>query len=164
MKIIAAVDYNYGIGKNGGLPWNSPEDLKNFKELTNGGIVIMGRGCYDSLPDKFKPLPNRLNIIMTRSNSSFDGCMTFKYVCDVLDDDYLMSKDNVWIIGGAQIYEVFLPLVDQMILTHMEDSFGCDTFFPQFNESEWTQEKIKDIKGGKIVKYTRNLGYNLNKE
>jgi dihydrofolate reductase len=155
MKIIAAVDHNYGIGKNGDLPWHSPEDLKNFKELTNGGIVIMGRGCYDSLPDKFKPLPNRLNIIMTRGTSSFDGCMTFNYVCDVLNDDYLMSKDDVWIIGGAQIYESFLPFVDSMILTHMEGSFDCDTFFPQFNEDEWEKEKIKDIKGGEIVKYTR---------
>jgi dihydrofolate reductase len=155
MKLIVAIDENGGIGKNGDLPWNLKDDMAFFKEMTNGGIVIMGSGCYDSLPEKFKPLPNRLNIVLSQSNRQFHGCMTFKYPFDILDDDYLMSKENIWVIGGSQIYDIFIDIVDELYVTHVQGSFSCDVWFPKIDDKKWISTPIVSIEGGTIYKYKR---------
>ena len=155
MKLIVAIDENGGIGKGGDLPWNLPEDMQFFKESTNGGIVIMGRGCFESIPEKFRPLPNRLNVVLSRSKDFRPlGCMVYESIFDVLNDDYIVSKGNVWIIGGAQIYESFINIVDELYVTYVNGSFDCDTFFPDF-EGSWKGELVKEIDGGRIFKYTR---------
>lgn len=156
MKMIVAIDEKRGIGKNGELPWHLPEDMQFFKEMTNGGIVIMGRGCYESIPAKFTPLPNRLNVVLTRFNHKrYPGCLVHNSILDVLQDDYLISKDNVWVIGGGQIYDYFINIVEELYVTHVNGDFECDTHFPEIDESKWSSEFIKNINGGKIVKYTR---------
>jgi dihydrofolate reductase len=155
MKLIVAIDENGGIGRDGGLPWNLKEDMAFFKEMTNGGIVIMGSGCYDSLPDKFKPLPNRLNVVISRSDRQFHGCMTFKYPFDILDDDYLMSKENIWVIGGSQIYDIFIDIVDELYVTEVMGSFSCDVWFPKIDDEKWIKYCVKKINGGTIYKYKR---------
>lgn len=156
MKLIVAIDENGGIGKGGDLPWNLKEDMKFFKEMTNGGIVIMGRTCYESLPEKFRPLPNRLNVILTRSNDvQYPGCLVFNSITDVLDNDYIVSKGNVWIIGGAQIYESFINIVDELYVTHVKGTFDCDTFFPKIDNEIWRGKPIASIQDGTIYKYVR---------
>ncbi len=155
MKLIVAIDENGGIGRDGGLPWNLPDDMAFFKEMTNGGIVIMGSGCYDSLPEKFRPLPNRLNVVLSRSDRQFHGCMTFKYPFDILDDDYLMSKENIWVIGGSQIYDIFIDIVDELYVTEVKGSFSCDVWFPKIDDKKWIKYCVKEINGGTIFKYKR---------
>jgi len=156
MKLIVAVDEKGGIGKGGKLPWNLPEDMEFFKEITQGGIVIMGRGCYESIPKKFRPLPNRLNVVLTRfKDAQYPGCLVHNSILDVLEDDYLVSKDDVWVIGGAQIYDSFINIVDEMYITHVNGNFDCDTHFPDIVLSRWKSERVKEIVGGSIYKYTR---------
>jgi dihydrofolate reductase len=155
MKLIVAIDVNGGIGKGGTLPWNLKEDMSFFKEMTSGGIVIMGRSCFESIPKKFRPLPNRLNVVLTRfSKAQYPGCLVYNSIFDVLTDDYLMSKGNIWVIGGAQIYESFINIVDELYVTHVKGNFDCDTFFPSISEN-WIGEPIKEIEGGTIFKYVR---------
>ena len=157
MKLIVAIDEKGGIGKGGTLPWNLPEDMSFFKEMTSGGIVIMGRSCFESIPEKFRPLPNRLNVVLTRFNTAhYPGCLVYNSSFDVLNDDYLMSKGNTWVIGGAQIYESFINIVDELYVTHVNGSFDCDTFFPGIDVNVWKRELIiKHIEGGSIIKYVR---------
>lgn len=155
MKLIVAIDENGGIGRDGGLPWNLPDDMSFFKKMTNGGIVIMGSGCYDSLMEKYKPLPNRLNVVISRSDRQFPGCMTFKSPFDILDDDYLMSKENIWVIGGSRIYDIFIDIVDELYVTHVNGSFNCDVWFPKIDDKKWIATPIVSIEGGTIFKYKR---------
>lgn len=156
MKLIVAVDDKGGIGKGGTLPWNLPEDMAFFKELTQGGIVIMGRGCFESIPEKFRPLPNRLNVVLTRfKDAQYPGCLVHNSILDLLEDDYIVSKSNVWVIGGSQIYDSFINIVDEMYITHVNGNFNCDTRFPSIDLSRWESERVKEIVGGSIYKYTR---------
>lgn len=156
MKLIVAIDEKGGIGKDGTLPWNLKEDMSFFKEMTSGGIVIMGRSCFESIPEKFRPLPNRLNVVLTRfSNSQYPRCLVYNSIFDVLNDDYLMSKGNTWVIGGAQIYDSFINIVDELYVTHVSGNFNCDTHFPGIDVNVWKRELIKHIEGGSIVKYER---------
>jgi dihydrofolate reductase len=155
MKLIVAMDVNGGIGKGGTLPWNLKEDMSFFKEMTSGGIVIMGRSCFESIPEKFRPLPNRLNVVLTRfSNAQYPGCLVYNSIFDVLTDDYLMSKGNIWVIGGAQIYDIFIDIVDELYVTHVNGNFECDVWLPSISEN-WIGEPIKEIEGGTIFKYVR---------
>jgi dihydrofolate reductase len=80
--------------------------------------------------------------------------MTFKYPFDILDDDYLMSKENIWVIGGSQIYDIFIDIVDELYVTHVNGKFECDVWFPSISE-KWIGEPIKEIEGGTIYKYKR---------
>jgi dihydrofolate reductase len=156
MKLIVAIDEKGGIGKDGILPWNLKEDMSFFKEMTSGGIVIMGRSCFESIPEKFRPLPNRLNVVLTRfNNTQYPGCLVYNSIYDVLNDDYLMSKGNTWVIGGAQIYESFINIVDELYVTHVKGSFDCDTFFPKIDSGIWIASPIVEIEGGTIYKYKR---------
>lgn len=155
MKLIVSMDEKGGIGRDGNLPWKLKDDMAFFKEKTNGGIVIMGSCCFDSLPEKFKPLPNRLNVVISRSDRQFHGCMTFKYPFDILNDDYLMSKENIWVIGGAQIYDIFIDIVDELYVTHVNGSFNCDVWFPKIDDEKWIATPIVEIEGGTIFKYKR---------
>ena len=120
-KIIVAVDEKGGIGKDNKIPWNYPEDLQYFSEITKGNgknSVIMGRKTWDSLPKKYKPLPHRNNIVLSKVGYS-------KKNCDTEIDFY----DENWVIGGSQIYNLFLPEVSHIYLTKIPGDYNCDTFF-----------------------------------
>jgi len=115
---IFAVDTSGLIGLGGKLPWRLPKDLEMFKEKTSDHTVIMGRKTWDSLPDKFKPLPNRKNIVMTRDRGwSAQGCETMAGEVEVFD--YLKSHpdEEVFIIGGAEIYNLFAGMYDRVFVT-----------------------------------------------
>lgn len=144
ISAIVAVDENWGIGYNGDLLEHIPDDLKYFKELTTGNIVVMGRKTWDSLPKK--PLPDRLNIVLSRYYSTpaceHTLCMTLDSLNYVINNDDRFSKD-IFIIGGGQIYKELLPLCDRIYVTKIFKSHdNVDTYFLNLDEpEEWNTWK-----------------------
>ncbi len=141
VALIVAMDSERGIGKNNDLMWNLPADMKFFKESTSGQIVVMGRKNYDSIPERFRPLPNRENVVLTR-NTEFtaEGCLVFHSLETCLDHYKNETERTVFIIGGGEIYRQALALncVDELFITHVAKTYGADTFFPEFDESNWS--------------------------
>lgn len=139
------MDLQRGIGKNNDLMWHLPADMKFFKETTQGHIVVMGRKNYDSIPEKYRPLPNRLNVVLTR-NVTFtaENCLVFHSLGDALSHFTAENERIVYIIGGGQIYSEALQadVVDEMYITHVNYVFGADTFFPEFDPKNWTIETL----------------------
>lgn len=129
-SIIVAIDEKGGIGKNNTLPWHLPADLKHFKELTTGGTVIMGRNTWESIPEKFRPLPNRLNIVLT-GNLNYQVPEGVK-LASSLDGALAISADNTFVIGGAKVFEeaIHHKNCDVLEITQIYADFHCDTFFP----------------------------------
>ncbi|MEK9166982.1 MAG: dihydrofolate reductase [Patescibacteria group bacterium] len=160
-SIIVAIDEKGGIGKNNTLPWHLPADLKHFKELTTGGTVIMGRNTWESIPDKFRPLPNRLNIVLTGNLNYFvpEGVK----LASSLDGALAVSEGSTFIIGGAKVFEEAIRHEDcsDLFITKIESTFDCDTFFPFLpldfqivHEGETLEDN--EIKF-KFLKYSREL-------
>jgi len=132
IRAILACDDDWGIGKDGGLPWpNNPADLKWFKENTTGGVVAMGKATWDSLPNK--PLPNRNNIVVTSDESDYNGG-GYHYVKFDTAKVELVNMDklqDVWIIGGAKLVEGMLNIIDEIWLSRIQGTYNCDTFLPR---------------------------------
>lgn len=127
LKAIFACDDNWGIGKNGNLPWpHNSEDLKWFKQMTNDHTVIMGRKTWDSLPQK--PLPNRTNIVV--SGKKVNGVITLSHseFIKYLEDS---SHKELWLIGGSQLLDSCIHLIDELWLSRINGTFDCDTFLPR---------------------------------
>ena len=140
ISMIAALSKNRVIGKDNTLPWTLPDDSKYFMQTTKGHYVILGRRNYDSLPEKYKPLPNRTNIVITRQkNLSAPGCI----VVDSLDKSLTISRDagerEAFIIGGSKIYALGLPLADLLYLTEIDAVVDGDTHFPDFDRKQWSE-------------------------
>lgn len=133
INIIVAMDKNGGIGKDNKLLAHIPEDLKHFKEVTSGHTVVMGYNTWLSLPKK--PLPNRRNIVLTTKDIELDGAEVVHSIDEL--KDWIDFDDEVFIIGGAKVYEQFLPYTDRMYVTHIMDEFEADTFFPRDDEDCW---------------------------
>lgn len=128
--MIAAMDENQGIGINNQLPWHLPSDYKHFVDTTSGGTVIMGRKTWESLPEKYRPLPNRLNIVLSsKDNYELPEGVVLAHS---LEEALELSRDHVFIIGGAKLYTQAIQHKDcqTLILTEVYDSFDCDAFFP----------------------------------
>ena len=154
VSLITAMDDNRTIGFNNTLPWHIPEDLKHFKETTKGCTVIMGRKTYDSL-GIYKPLPNRINVVISRTQTK-DNKNPFVLFNDSLEQAIEDHKDEeVFIIGGAEIYKQALPLVDSMYITHVEGKHDGDTFFPEFDKSEWNIKSVGFGEGCEFLLYER---------
>ena len=149
---IAAIGKNRELGKDNQLLWSIPDDLKRFKELTEGHAVIMGRKTWESLPEKFRPLPNRDNIVVTR-NAEFvaEGAKTAASIDEAIGMASLLSAD-VYIMGGAQIYEQSLPHVDSLRLTLVNDSKEADSFFPEY-EDQFKKTLVHDEREFNGLKY-----------
>ena len=140
VSIIAAVAEFYAIGRNNDLIWRLPRDMKFFTRKTTGHHVIMGRKNWDSIPDKYRPLPNRTNIVVTRRKDfSADGCVVVNSIEAGLEIARNAGDDEAFIIGGGQIYKLSLEsnLVDTMYITWVHEKFDADTFFPEVNFGEW---------------------------
>lgn len=132
-SMIAAVGRNGEIGINNKLPWDIPEDMKRFREVTRGHTVIMGRKTHESIG---RPLPNRTNIVISMDPEyKAQGCV----VVNSVEDALLRSKNDgeVFVIGGGHIYEAALPYVDRIYLTEINADFSADTYFPKFDRNEW---------------------------
>lgn len=139
VTIIAAVGKNFELGKNNDLIWHFKDDMKFFKETTTNHIVIMGRKTFESLP---KALPNRRNIVITsKRDYSAEGAEVVASIYEALD---LSKNEDVFIIGGGQIYKSFLDVADKLYLTEIDDSCEeADTFFPSFDKSKYTRTVLK---------------------
>lgn len=145
LSLIAAIDAANGIGKNNDLMWNLPADMRFFKETTKGHIVIMGRKNYDSIPEKYRPLSGRTNVVLSRK-PSFDApdCLVFDSLENCMASIELAPGQKAFIIGGAEIYKLALEsgLVHEMYLTHIDKTYGADTFFPEFNTEQYSKTLI----------------------
>ena len=140
ISIIAAIDQNNAIGLNNRLLCHLPNDLKNFKQITSGHSVIMGRCTYESLP--VKPLPNRNNIIVSKSFTGNlpAGCNLTRSIEEAVE--LCNNEKECFVIGGAQIYRQMLPLAQKLYITRVQDSFQADAWFPEINDSEWQLQSI----------------------
>lgn len=152
-KIIVAMDINRGIGINNKLPWNIPSDMKKFKELTKGNgknAIIMGKNTWLSLPNK--PLMGRDNIILSTtlcSSKTLDLSNNNIFIFDNIDNLNLFCREKyeeIWVIGGSQIYKEFLKnnLINEIYITQINNNYKCDTFFPELDLNKWNL--IKNIK------------------
>ncbi|BAU55270.1 dihydrofolate reductase [Mucilaginibacter gotjawali] len=139
VSIVVAISENHVIGKDNKLLWYLPNDLKHFKEITSGHTVIMGRKTYESVG---KPLPRRRNIIITRQAISIDGCEVVNSIEAALA--LCADEEEVFIVGGAEIYKQSMHLTDRIYLTIVHKDFEGDSFFPEINKSEWKEVSSED--------------------
>ena len=150
ISLIVAMDKNHGIGKNNDLMWHLPRDMRFFKSTTENHVVIMGRKNYDSIPEKYRPLSNRENVIITR-NPDFkaSSCLTFLSIEDALRHFEREQNREIFIIGGGEIYKLAMSMacVDHMYITYVNGVFDADTFFPDFDPNAWDSEilMVQDI-------------------
>jgi dihydrofolate reductase len=165
VALIVAMDREGGIGKNNDLMWHLPADMRFFKETTTGHIVVLGRKNYESIPERFRPLPNRENAVLTR-NQSYEapGCSVFYSLDECLKHYQTETQRIVFIIGGGEIYKQALELdvVTEMYITHVNHVYDADTFFPKIDLSQWKsttlQTQSADEKhkvGFEIVHYSK---------
>ena len=161
INMIFARSANGVIGNNNAMPWHLPEDLAHFKKLTLGNPVVMGRKTWDSIPAKFRPLPGRTNIVVTRqSDWQPDGANTAGSLEAALALCHAAS--DVWIIGGAQIYAQAEPLASRIEVTHIDKIYDGDAFAPTLG-SQWQQsQKQNHVSANGLnfsfITYTRQKG------
>ncbi|MGZ4123887.1 MAG: dihydrofolate reductase [Tumebacillaceae bacterium] len=131
ISFVVAMDLQRVIGKDNALPWHLPADLKYFRNLTMGHTVVMGRKTFESIG---KPLPGRKNVIVTRNpHFQAEGCEVIHSVDEIPQD----AADEVFVIGGAEIFKALLPRAKRLYLTRILESFAGDTYFPELDETEW---------------------------
>jgi dihydrofolate reductase len=166
VKLIVAIASNRVIGKDNDLIWHLPADMRFFTQTTKGHVVIMGRRNWDSIPLKYRPLSGRINVVITR-NKEFrhPDCIVFNSLEESIAHFRNDSSKDVYIIGGGQIYKEAIEknLVDEMLITHIDQAFEGDTWFPDFNENDWKKEVVlrqeKDEKNAysfSVWKYIKN--------
>lgn len=142
VNIILARSVNGVIGKDNKLPWHLPEDLQRFKELTKGDAVIMGRKTWESLPEKFRPLPDRTNIVLTTTSYTvgsilkYNGALVAKTLREALNLAQT-EHETVWIIGGENVYRQAIHIADAAFITEIDEIYEGDTFCPEFGMDKW---------------------------
>jgi dihydrofolate reductase len=135
LKILVAFDENRVIGKNNTLIWHLPADLKRFKALTTGHVIIMGRKTFESIG---KPLPNRTTIVISRqADLQIEGAIITHSVEEAILKAKSLTREDIFIVGGAEIYALSLPLADQILVTQLHDIFEGDAFFPEIPLDSW---------------------------
>jgi len=133
ISIIVAMAKNRVIGKDNDMPWGRlPVDLKHFKKVTEGHPIIMGRKTFESIG---KPLPNRRNIILSRSNIKIEGCEVVSSIEEAIE--LLKNENEIFIIGGGYVYKEAINIVDKLYLTYIDLEIDGDTFFPEFDVDEF---------------------------
>lgn len=143
LGLIYARAANGTIGKDGTMPWHLPEDLAHFKRTTLGCPVVMGRKTWESLPPRFRPLPGRANVVVTRQT---DWNATGATVAHALPQALALCAPAplAWIIGGAEIYAQALPLADQVVVTEIDANFDGDAFAPELG-AEWRETRRETL-------------------
>ena len=139
LSLIAAVARNGAIGRDNDLLWQDPSDQKHFRQTTMGYPVIMGRRTWDSLPARFRPLPGRRNIVVTRNTDWQD---TGAVVAHTLDQALALVADapRAFVMGGGELYALALPQADELVLTEVDADFAADTFFPPWDRTEFDEQ------------------------
>jgi len=142
ISVIAAVSQNRVIGKDNQLVWDLPIDMKFFMKSTSGHCILTGRKNYESIPEKFRPLKNRTNIVVTSQSQYGEVHPDLKVVSNIEDGIELarsMGEKELFIIGGGQIYQQTLQLTDRLYITEVKHDFEGDAFFPPINYEEWEE-------------------------
>lgn len=156
--IIVACTENRVIGKDGDIPWHYPEDLKYFKEKTTGHSVVMGRKTFDSLPSDYKPLPNRLNIVLTRSPEKIDNPHENVEIVKNLDRAWEVAENNdgrVFVAGGGSVYEQTIENIDKVLMTVVKENFDGDTYFPELGDN-WSESIVRETDALIFKEFSRN--------
>ena len=139
LNLIFARARNGVIGHNNTLPWHLPEDFAHFKQTTLGQPVVMGRKTWESLPPKFRPLPGRTNIVVTRqADWQADGAVVAHSIEEAMQ--HCPADSQVWVIGGAEVYAQAMPLAERAVVTEIDADFEGDAFAPQFGPN-WQETK-----------------------
>ena len=160
-SIIVAFDSQYGIGKNGQLAWHLSSDLKRFKEITTTvtnptkkNALIMGRKTWESLPEKFRPLPDRLNMVLSQKTGLNlpSGVLQAQSLDEALIRISATPIENVFVIGGAQIFvpAIVHPLCQKLYVTHVKGEYGCDAFFPHISREFFPISASEQFQEGTI--------------
>lgn len=136
--LIWAQSSNGVIGRDGTMPWHLPEDMKHFRATTSGAAVLMGRRTWESLPERFRPLPGRRNLVLSRTPQ--EGAETFPDLRQAL----AAVSGDVWVMGGAEVYRAALPMADRIEVTEIRESFDGDTHAPEVGRApdvvgEWQE-------------------------
>jgi len=151
ISLIVAMASNRVIGLNNKMPWHLSADLKRFKHITMGSPILMGRKTYESIG---KPLPGRTNIIISRNLSySQEGCLVFNDLTTALKT-ISESADEVFIVGGSDLYKAIMPMADTLHITLINRDFQGDTLFPEIDFNEWLEVSREDIKDDPQVSFS----------
>ena len=149
IAIIVAMDEDGYIGSEQMLPWRLASDMARFRSLTEGdgfNTVIMGRKTWDSLPDSFRPLPGRVNIVMSRSTDwKAEGAITALYAGRAIEVAFAEGSEECWIIGGSQIYEIFMDRATEIHVTKVHTENSGDVKFPDWDKTNWTNEEVEIV-------------------
>lgn len=138
ISIIVAMDEKRGIGKKNEMMWHISDELKRFRKITTPHPIIMGRKTHESIG---KALPNRTNIIVTRDpHAKYEGCLTANSLVEALELAKKADSEEIFIIGGGEIYKQALPLADKLYLTLVQGDFGATVFFPDYSDFQVTSE------------------------
>jgi dihydrofolate reductase len=143
LSLIAAVARDGVIGRDNAIPWRLPEDARHFRAVTMGHPVVMGRRTWDSLPERFRPLPGRRNVVVTR-NEAWSAEHAER--AGSLDDALRLLADapRVFVIGGAELYAEALPLADELVVTEIDAEVEGDVFFPQWDRATFREESREE--------------------
>ncbi|MDG1477862.1 MAG: dihydrofolate reductase [Vicingaceae bacterium] len=161
-SLIVAIAENNVIGKDNDLIWRLPNDMKFFKETTSNHHIITGRKNYISIPKKFRPLPNRTNIVLTRQTDfNEDGCVIKHNLEDAIAHAKNNNETELFIIGGGQIYKEALEksLIDKMYITHVHHNFDGDTFFPEIDNNTWN--KVSEAENPADGKHAHSYSFTI---
>jgi dihydrofolate reductase len=156
ISIIVAVSDDWGIGKNNELLWHIPDDLKRFKRLTTGNVIIMGKKTWESLPKR--PLPDRKNIVLTDiPDENIEGSITAYSIEDALSK--CDKNKEIFIIGGGSIYRQFMPLADRLYISHVHKKAPADIYFPEIDLNIWEVAGKEEFHGSDegAVPYTYTI-------
>ena len=153
LSLIAAIARNRVIGNDNQLLWHLPGDMRHFRETTRGKPVIMGRNTWESLPEKFRPLPGRLNIVVSRNPAyAAPGATLVTSLEDALKQ--VDSADEAFVIGGADLYRQALPCAERLYLTEIDAEFSGDAFFPEVSEQEWQEVSRRAQEGDALPAFS----------
>lgn len=157
MTLILVMDNDCAIGKNNGLLCSLPADMKRFREVTSGSVVIMGRKTYDSFPKR--PLPNRENIVLSRNVGDLEGALVFDNTEKLLE--YVKGSDKkVFVIGGGEIYAQLEQYCDEALITRVYENFGGDVFFKDIEHNpDWRLAESSPLieTGGRNIRFFRYI-------
>lgn len=155
ITLVAAISKNNCIGKNGELPWNISEDLKRVKALTLGKVLIMGRNTWESIPEKYRPLPQRTNVVITR-NDTYPLPKEVKKYASIQEALHAHDGEDIISFGGEGIFREMITYADTLEITHVDQTVdACDAYFPEVDMTVWKEVWREDHDGFSFVRYQR---------
>ena len=163
ISLIVAVSENMVIGKDNKLAWHLPDDINYFSNMTKGHSIIMGRKNWESIPKKYRPLPERKNIVVTRNNKFEDkGAIIVNSIEKAVEKARRFDEEEIFIIGGGEIYKLGFAYVDKLYITEIYANIDGNTYFPKWNKENW--KEISRISHPKDEKHEFDFDYVIYKK